>query len=327
MPNYSIAGHWLASISFAARVDFSCIAEKNLSQNEILKRLEQALPAKIFQKFKQEKAGTVSYPFLTITDPLYPSELREIPYAPPVLFYQGNIELLKQPKIAIVGTRFCSTMAKNFTFQFSRSLSRACCIISGLAYGIDREAHQGALARTIGILGQGLGCKKTSYQRELCDQILKHHGLLLSEFHPEKSAQKWTFIQRNRTIAGLSKALIVSEAPKKSGALISAQNALDFNREVYAVPNHPFHQNAEGCLQLLRDGAHIALSASQIVDDLGLEWIDPIMKTLEKPYSTGDLAQALNLPISQLLSQLSELEAEGLIQDTGLFWQRNILDH
>lgn len=322
MSQYPIAGHWLAAISFAARADFSCIGEQNLSKTEILRRLENTLPPKIFQKIKTKRDGVVNCPFFTIADPLYPLELKNIPHAPPVLFYQGNLALLKEPKIAIVGTRHCSTMAKNFTFHFAHSLAKACCIVSGLAYGVDREAHMGSLSRTIGIAGQGLLTKRTSYQNDLCQKILAAGGLLLSEFHPNQPAKKWTFVQRNRTIAGLSKALIVMEAPKKSGALISAQNALDFNREVYAVPNHPFHSNALGCLRLLQEGAGVAISPMQIAEELGLRWIDPIMKSLEKPLSLGDLSQQTNIPVSKLLIQLSELESEGLVENAGLFWQR-----
>ena len=322
MPHYPIAGHWLASIPFAARADFSCIAEPDLSRAEILRRLQKTLPAKTFLTIKHQEADVVSCPFITIADPLYPGALRRIPCAPPVLFYQGDIARLKDPKIALVGTRFCSTMAKNFTFNFSHSLSRACSIVSGLAYGIDREAHLGALSRTIGVAGQGLLYQKTSYQHELWKQILSNGGLILSEFHPASSARKWTFVQRNRTIAGLSRALIVMEAPQKSGALISAQNALDFNREVYAVPNHPFHKNALGCLQLIQAGAQLAISPVQIVEDLGLEWIDPALRALHKPLSLGDLAQKTNLSVPGLLTKLSELEAEGLVESTGLFWQK-----
>ena len=322
MTEYLIAGHWLASISFSARHDFSCIAESGLSRAQCLNRLESALPRKVFEKIKEQTDETVSCPFITIADPRYPKELREIPCAPPVLFYRGNLGLLDEPKVAIVGTRHCSTMAKNFTRRFAHTLSKAVCIVSGLAYGVDREAHLGSLPRTIGIAGQGLSVKFSAYQQTLLQNILSAGGLLLSEFHPSQHAQKWTFVQRNRTISGLSKALIVMEAPSRSGALISAQNALDFNREVYAVPNHPFHKNAHGCLRLLQEGAGLAISPQQIIADLGLVWSDPILKALEKPCSIGALAQMTGSSLPMLLSKISELESDGLVENIGLFWQQ-----
>ena len=322
MTEYPIAGHWLASISFTARHDFSCIAERGLSRTQCLNRLESTLPRKVFETIKSRADETVSCPFITIADPRYPAELRETSCAPPVLFYRGKLALLEDPKVAIVGTRHCSQMAKNFTRRFAYTLSKAVCIVSGLAYGVDREAHLGSLSRTIGIAGQGLSIKFSAYQQTLLNEILSAGGLILSEFHPNQHAQKWTFVQRNRTIAGLSKALIVMEAPARSGALISAQNALDFNREVYAVPNHPFHKNAHGCLRLLQEGAGLALSPQQIIADLGLGWSDPILKALKQPCSINDLVQATGSSLPMILSKISELESDGLVECTGLFWQQ-----
>ena len=161
-------------------------------------------------------------------------------------FIKENIELLKEEKIALDDI---APLAKNFTYQFARSLSKASCVVSGLAYGIDREAHLGCLSRTIELLGKDYVQKERNIKMNYVEQdSVGWRIIIISNSHPNQPAQNGRSYKKSDYHEGLSKALIVMEAPQKSGALISAQNALDFNREV--VPNHPFHKNALGCFKI-----------------------------------------------------------------------------
>ena len=146
-------------------------------------------------------------------------------------------------------------------------------------------------------------------------------GLLLSEFHPKQPPQKWTYVQRNRSIAGLVGTLIVTEAPLRSGALISANNALNFGRDVYAVPSHPYHNQGLGTLKLLQDGALFATQPSDIIEGCTSAPTIPILQTLQHPQTIEELRHHSSLSTRQLVQQLYELQAKGLIQQQGPYWQ------
>lgn len=215
--------------------------------------------------------------FWTPADSGYPRLLREISDPPPVLYYDGTVneedDLSWQQAIAIVGTREPSDYGRRWTRRISATLAQAgYTIVSGLAEGIDTEAHAsclGARGRTIAVLGTGVDVVYPWSNRRLTEQIRQDGGLLLSEYPAKTQPDRTNFPRRNRIIAGLCRAILVLEAPHKSGALITAQLANDYGRDVYALPGSLDNARCKGCLELINQGAHLILSEKHLLDLLG----------------------------------------------------------
>jgi DNA processing protein len=207
--------------------------------------------------------------FWTPADPDYPRLLLEIPSPPPVLYYRGNVDRQENqgitPTVAIVGTRSPSEYGKRWTRKISTALAKSgFTVVSGLAAGIDTEAHTGCLdagGRTFAVLGTGVDIVYPKQNESLCDRILQQ-GLAISEYPAGTQPNKTNFPRRNRIIAGLSRATIVIEAPHKSGALITAYQANDFCRDVYVLTARLDDERSFGCLELLSKGAHPILPSS-----------------------------------------------------------------
>lgn len=202
-------------------------------------------------------------------DPLYPSELYDLRDAPPFLWAQGNTALLSRPKIALVGARNASSLGTRIARNLAAELGeKDQVVVSGLARGIDAAAHDAALnTGTIAIFAGGVDAIYPAENINLALQI-KERGLILSEQPMGMHPMARHFPTRNRIISGLSPAVVVIEAASKSGSLITAQNALDQGRDVLAVPGHPFDSRAAGCNMLIRDGATLVRSASDIIEAL-----------------------------------------------------------
>ncbi len=241
--------------------------------------------------------------FWTPADSLeYPRLLLEIPSPPPVLYYRGEVELPESqgitPLIGIVGTRSPSEYGKRWTRKISAALARnGFTVVSGLAEGIDTEAHQACLeagGRTIAVLGTGVDVVYPPRNRELYKQILAR-GLVLSEFPAETPPDRAHFPRRNRIIAGLCRALLVMEAPTKSGALITARFANDFCRDVYVLPGSLDNSRSLGCLGLLSTGAQVILSEGHLLEMLGAM---PQIDVFEP------LRQVESLPVPELEPEL-----------------------
>jgi DNA processing protein len=183
---------------------------------------------------------------LDLADPHYPKALRSLPQPPPILHVQGRLELLERPGIAVVGTRRHTTYGRDATVSIVLGLVRAgYVILSGLARGIDSIAHRTALdvgGDTVGVLGTGLDVSCPPEHEELA-ALMAERGCLITEFPLGTPPLKYHFPQRNRLIAGLARAVLVVEAPEKSGALITAHYALDEGKEIFAVPG-PIHKES-----------------------------------------------------------------------------------
>ncbi len=209
---------------------------------------------------------------LTIQDLNYPAQLKEIDNPPPVLFVRGNIDLLRQPQIAIVGSRNPSTQGLQTALEFAETLAKfGFTITSGLALGIDAASHQGALkasGHTIAVAGTGLDRVYPARHKELATEIVKN-GALISEFPPGTTAKANHFPRRNRIISGLCLGLLVVEAAKQSGSLITARLALEQNREVFAIPGSIHNPLARGCNALIREGAKLVETTDDIFEELG----------------------------------------------------------
>jgi len=183
---------------------------------------------------------------LGLDGPHYPSALRNLPQPPPILHVQGRLELLKRPGIAVVGTRRHTTYGRDATVSIVLGLVRAgYVIVSGLARGIDSIAHRTALdvgGDSVAVLGTGLDVRYPPEHEDLAE-LMAERGCLVTEFPPGTPPLKYHFPQRNRLIAGLARAVLVVEAPEKSGALIAAHYALDEGKEIFAVPG-PIHKES-----------------------------------------------------------------------------------
>lgn len=216
--------------------------------------------------------SSTSHHILLVTDPDYPSLLKEVRDAPPVLYSIGRKELLNSPQIAIIGSRNCTPggadTAKNFASYLANS---GLTITSGMALGIDKHAHQGALeatGNTIAVTGTGINRIYPSRNKNLAYQIAEH-GLIISEFPIDTPPNNTNFPKRNRIISGLSLGTLVVEATRKSGSLITARLSNEQGREVFAIPGSIHNPQAKGCHQLIRQGAKLVDQASDIIDDIG----------------------------------------------------------
>jgi DNA processing protein len=208
---------------------------------------------------------------LTLNDPCYPQLLREIDDPPPILYLIGNQELLLQPQLAVVGSRNPTSQGRANAREFAQFLAGAgLTICSGMAMGIDAEAHQGAIAsgHTIAVMGTGPDRIYPAKNRQLAHQIASDH-LMITEFPPGTPAKAENFPRRNRIISGLSLGVLVVEATLQSGSLITARLAAEQGREVFAIPGSIHNPQSKGCHALIKQGAVLVESAQDIGNELG----------------------------------------------------------
>ncbi|MEY3759513.1 MAG: DNA-protecting protein DprA [Pseudomonadota bacterium] len=208
---------------------------------------------------------------ITFNDANYPAQLKEIADPPPLLFVRGNADLLSHPQIAIVGSRNPSSLGEETAFNFAKTLSRHGFVItSGLALGIDAASHRGALnakGYTVAVTGTGLDRVYPARHKDLATEIV-NTGVMISEFPPGTTAKANHFPRRNRIISGLCQGLLVVEAAKQSGSLITARMALEQNREVFAIPGSIHNPLARGCNALIRQGAKLVETTQDILEEL-----------------------------------------------------------
>ncbi len=270
---------------------------------------------------------------ITWTDNNYPVCLKEIPDAPPVLYASGLLAALDGPKLSIIGSRLPSSIGANAAFEFARDLSaHGITIVSGLARGVDGQAHRGCLVakgKTIAILGAGIDCIYPRQHARLADEI-QAKGLLLSEFPLGTTPIAGHFPRRNRIISGLSLATLVIEASLKSGSLITARLALEQNRGVMALPGSIHNPQAKGCHSLLQQGAALVTSPREVLEELCVDRrFRGSGKELDSSMGgTGSLTTYIgfevttvdsivgrsSLPVEDVITDLAELELQGQIQ-------------
>lgn len=209
---------------------------------------------------------------ITIVDEYYPSMLNTIKDAPIVLYGAGNLDLLKmQPTISVIGTRNPSNEAyKKLAYTIAPLVDAKWVIVSGMARGVDSMAHRLTLGRkgnTIAVLGSGFHAIYPREHISLYKQIV-NEGLVLSEYPPDQNPQRYHFPERNRIISGLTMGTVVIEAMRKSGTMITVEQALDQGRDVFAVPGNPLLEQCTGCNELIQDGAKLI----QTAEDIFTEW-------------------------------------------------------
>ncbi|MCL0041481.1 DNA-processing protein DprA [Peptococcaceae bacterium] len=277
--------------------------------------------------------------FITYDDVCYPYLLKQIFDPPPVIFVKGNINSFKDNAVAIVGSRnptaYGITAAKRIAFELAE---HDVCVVSGMARGIDAAAHSGALesknGSTVAVLGCGVDI---AYPREnacIMEEIVQK-GAVISEFPLGTPPKAWRFPVRNRIISGLSKIVLIVEAGDKSGALITADIALEQGRDVMAVPGNIYSKMSKGPLKLIKQGAKPVTETADILEELGIESLfagiddnvqtagnlklseleQKILKVLsEQPCYVEDLFEAVQAPSQEILAAITFLEVKGIIK-------------
>lgn len=273
---------------------------------------------------------------LSILDDDFPAALKSIYDPPPVIFYRGNLNLLNNPMLGIVGTRTPTGTGKRATKQLSQGLSEVgITVVSGFARGVDTIAHETAIrydSSTIAVLGCGVDRIYPAENRNLFEKLVSD-GLIISEFMIGTKPDAPNFPRRNRIISGLSQGIVVIEAGAKSGALITAYMALDQNREVFAVPGSIYSNQSAGTNRLIQQGAKLVTSTDDILQELGgryglgssqgqlalsiaLEGEEArLFEVLgQEPQYIDALAEKLATTTFALLGTLLQLELKGLVQ-------------
>lgn len=296
-------------------------------------------------KLREHLLQELGIELLLYIDDTYPEVLKEVYRPPGILYIKGNFSLANL-NIGMVGSRRATSYGKNMAYSLSKKLSdEHVRIVSGLAKGIDANAHRGAIegpGGTIAVLGCGIDRIYPRENARLYEEILSHpNGAIISEWPLEAAAIDWHFPARNRIIAGLSEGICVVEAAKKSGSLISANYALEYGKEVFAVPGLITSQQSVGCHRLLKDGAKLVAQPSDILEEFGQMTLFKDIKpdssvrqlTMEQqkvynalssiPQSVEDICTSTNLPVHVVNGILLEFELDDLVlQDYGRQYSR-----
>lgn len=257
---------------------------------------------------------------------VYPQGLGDLE-EPPALHLAG--ELSAAPGVAVVGTRRCTSYGRVLAERFGGSLAAAgWTVVSGLARGIDTAAHRGCLSaggHAVAVLGSGIDVCYPPENRPVYDEILETGGAILSEYPPGTPPDRWRFPARNRIIAAISAAVVVVEASRTGGALITARLAAELGRPVFVVPGDVDRPASEGCNRLIRDGAHPVLGDQDLIEELSLILGPPrtsrSANSIEGIPVTGvsldDLTEMWGLTISETLIAVGKLEIRGLVKKSG----------
>lgn len=255
--------------------------------------------------------------------------------APKQLFFKGKVDLLSDdlPKLAIVGSRRMTDYGQKVIEKWMPVLvQKEVVIVSGFMYGVDQSAHKACLengGKTIAVLGWGIDGKVAGEDERLYQKIIEVNSLIVSEYEGEYPADKWTFPQRNRIVAGIADAVLVVEAAERSGSLITARLARRFGKKLMAVPGPVTSKVSEGTNNLINNGqAVMVTTAEDVLKEMGLglgqisldyetKFSDsPVLEVLEKGgKSVDELARILKVPVKEIMEMLFELEMEGAVKE------------
>ncbi|MCY3802407.1 MAG: DNA-processing protein DprA [Chloroflexi bacterium] len=325
-------------MSLAWSASRSELIEAGITRDRAARVVEER--RRIDPDLEMERVESANARLITFGSAAFPPLLREIPSPPAVLYVQGGFtEQDLTRTIAMVGTRRISPYGRQITSLLAADLAAAgLTVISGLAFGVDGAAHRAALdagGRTVAVLGTGIDIVYPAKHRGLAEEVAKS-GAVVTEFPPGTKPAGENFPQRNRIISGLSMATLVTEAPVKSGALITASFANHQGRDVLAVPGDVFSVNSAGCNALIRDGAVMARNA-----DDALETINFAARTIQlpfeveppppmrederqvaqvlslKPIHRDEITRSCGLPASKVAALLTIMEMKGLAKDVG----------
>jgi len=326
---------FFGSLKNAFESDFSQLKKSKIDEKSLNNIIEAKNKINIKEKLDYLKKNKIE--FVCLKEKNYPKLLKEIYTPPPVLFYRGKLSS-DEYTLAVVGTRKTSSYGRQITDEIAGHLARqGLTIVSGLALGIDTLAHKATLnnkGRTIAVLGSGLNKIHPTSNIRLSKQIIASDGLILSEFSPLTPPLKQNFPRRNRIISGLSLGTLVIEAPKKSGALITARYALEQNREVFAVPGSIYNTNSIGTNNIIKQGAKVVTQSDDLLEALNLKEVkkyrenkknlpksseeEKIMKILKRESLHVDkIIEHSKLEPSVVNSTLTLMEMKGLVKNLG----------
>ena len=288
-------------------------AEAALSSPEAARRAEAI----------RERCTGEGIAILTFDAPGYPAALREIP-SPPLVLYRAGGPFPEDPAVAIVGSRAPTAAGREFARHLSGELAgTGWTVVSGMARGIDAAAHEGALGAggvTVAVLGCGVDVVYPPEHGELRRRILGG-GAVLSEYPPGTLPMPHRFPARNRIVSGLSRGVVVAEAPERSGALITARAALDQGREVLVVPGNPWFAHTAGSNRLLREGATPVCSADDVSGALDAGGARPpgalagrVLEALTKARPAAELSGVLGVPLREVVACLGEMEVAKMVE-------------
>ncbi|MEM9156989.1 MAG: DNA-processing protein DprA [Cyanobacteria bacterium P01_F01_bin.33] len=346
----SLAAAWQASRDELLAVDGIGLKVADAIVSQRVRFDPDAIAEQAAELATSHEADILAY---TPADEAYPALLWEIPEPPPVLYARGQRLDFETPAIAVVGTRTPTDYGRRWAKLLARALAEAgFAIVSGMALGIDGVAHAAALdarGRTLAVVGTGVDVVYPRQHRELCDRI-QARGAILSEYAPGTPPAREHFPRRNRIIAGLCCATLVIEAPEKSGALITAYLANDYNRDVFALPGSLDTPQARGCLNLIQRGAGLIMGVDELLEALGatrspqqqslFDVVTPVtpQPSLEgpeqeaiwlaladgNPITFDRLAETTQLDTAQLSSALLMMElGDTIVQLPGMRYQKS----
>ncbi len=302
----------------------------SLDTEKIIHGRKQINPQQLFEQILRQNLKIVS-----LFDSDYPQNLVQIYDPPIVLFYRGNLPKNEQPSIAIVGTRKVTGYGRLVTEKFATELAAAgLTIISGLARGVDSIAHQSTLkaqGRTLAVLGGGLNQLYPPENQNLANQIIDSGGAVISEYFPDVLPNPGHFPARNRIIAGLSQAVLVTEADINSGSLITARQALEMGREIFAIPGPITSQLSLGTAELIKNGATLVTDPAEIPTALHIEpqtsnFQPPVLSSTDQQILSllqndtlhiDQICRQLKQPSSQTSAALMKLEIKGVVKNLG----------
>ena len=324
-----LSSFWSGAVYVARRVDTSELARRAGGWRALEEGGEPLLRAlgldpELARQWVTTAPSRTRGRALTLADPAYPTRLREITRPPPVLFVEGSVDALHRPAVGVVGTRSCSQYGRSIAARLGGALAAAgMSVVSGLARGIDACAHEAALSQglTVAVLGHGLDYTAPRSNLGLRRAIGERGSTIVTTWPDDTPPRPHRFPIRNRWIAGLVDAVVVVEAGRRSGALITAREAASEGRLVFAVPGYLGAPGSEGCNRLLGCGALCVDDLDDFVWSMSGELLPAVEAWLEMVFagaSLDEVAGRFKLSPSVLLGRLAQLELEGTVVRTGV---------
>lgn len=316
----------------------AAIKQQPALRGDLKKRLEPLItiaPEHVWDAFPtltvhMEDLASHGVGVLGFGDDDFPPALQRLADPPILLFYKGNPAVLSLPQIAMVGSRQASIQGQRAAREFAQQFAQGGFVVtSGLARGIDAAAHRGCMdgeGKTVAVLARGLDDTYPLRHRGLARDIIDSGGVVISEYLLGTPAMAHQFPVRNRIITGLSQALLVVEAARHSGSVVSARCAAEQGVDVFAVPGSIYSPQSEGCLDLIKEGAGLATCPSDVVGDLQLELFQqeqpqPLLSSQARrvltclstdPISVDQIINQLQWPAARVMASLTECEVAGV---------------
>ncbi len=318
-----VEAFWAGAMRYGASLDLPALAARAGGWEALTREGASGLTAlgvdpERAAAWARFRAFSTAGQVLTLACEDYPQALRRMRQPPPVLLVEGSVAALHARGVAVVGTRACTAYGRGIARHLGQALAAAgFSVVSGLARGVDGEAHAAALRAglTVAVVGHGLGTTAPPTHRRLRTQMVEAGGAIVSTWPDEEEPRPWHFPARNAWIAGLAESVVVVEAPARSGALITARHAAAEGREVYAVPGPVGAEASAGCLQLLAEGAGVVWEVAGFVQSLGgaAVKVEDWLAVLYAGEPVDAVARRFGRSVVEVLTELGRREADGRV--------------